>query len=37
LRQRTCALENVAIGNFGLLLVPIEPDAQGMRYEAVFT
>jgi hypothetical protein len=30
-------LEHAAIGTFDLFLVPIGPDGEGMRYEAVFT
>lgn len=30
-------LEHTGIGTFDLFLVPIGPDADGMRYEAVFS
>jgi hypothetical protein len=36
LPQRTYALENEAMGRLEIFLVPIGPDAEGMRYEAVF-
>jgi hypothetical protein len=36
LPQRTYELSHPALGTFGLFLVPIGPDATGMRYEAVF-
>ena len=35
--QRIYRLEHAEIGAFELFLVPIGPDAQGMRYEAIFT
>ena len=35
--QRIYRLEHAAMGAFELFLVPIGPDAEGMRYEAVFT
>lgn len=35
--QRIYRLEHPALGTFELFLVPIGPDAEGMRYEAVFT
>jgi hypothetical protein len=37
LPQRVYRLEHDGIGAFELFLVPIGPDAAGMRYEAVFT
>ena len=37
LPQRTYRVEHDAIGAFELFLVPIGPDREGMRYEAVFT
>ncbi len=37
LPQRTYRVEHDGIGAFDLFLVPIGPDAEGMRYEAVFT
>jgi hypothetical protein len=37
LPQRIYHLEHDRIGAFDLFLVPIGPDAVGMRYEAVFT
>lgn len=36
LPQRTWALENEALGRLEIFLVPIGPDAGGMRYEAIF-
>ncbi|HEY7037186.1 MAG TPA: hypothetical protein VH482_38045 [Thermomicrobiales bacterium] len=36
LPQRTYRIEHEAIGEFDLFLVPIGPDRDGMRYEAVF-
>ena len=36
LPQRTYSLAHAQIGSFDLFLVPIGPDALGMRYEAVF-
>jgi hypothetical protein len=35
--QRIYPLEHDTMGSYELLLVPIGPDAPGMRYEAVFT
>ena len=35
--QGTYRLEHPELGRVDLFLVPIEPDAQGARYEAVFT
>lgn len=37
LPQRIYRLVHAEIGEFELFLVPIGPDEQGMRYEAVFT
>jgi hypothetical protein len=37
LSQRIYRTEHGALGAFDLFLVPIGPDADGMRYEAVFT
>jgi hypothetical protein len=36
LPQRIRALEHPALGRLDLFLVPLGPDAQGQRYEAVF-
>ena len=36
LPQRTYRLEHAELGDLDLFLVPIGPDAEGMRYEAVF-
>jgi hypothetical protein len=36
LPQRIYRVEHEAIGAFDLFLVPIGPDQEGMRYEAVF-
>ena len=36
LPQRIYSLAHAQLGTFDLFLVPIGPDAQGMRYEAVF-
>ena len=36
LPQATYSLEHDAMGTFGLFLVPIKPDGEGSRYEAVF-
>jgi hypothetical protein len=36
-RQGTYRLEHDGLGSLSLFLVPIGPDAAGMRYEAVFT
>jgi len=35
--QRIYPLEHPSIGHVELFLVPIGPDGQGMRYEAIFT
>ena len=37
LPQRIYPLEHPDMGRFELFLVPIGPDAEGMRYEAVFS
>ena len=37
LPQRIYPMEHDIIGAFELFLVPIGPDAQGLRYEAIFT
>jgi hypothetical protein len=37
LPQRTYDLEHPELGNLSIFLVPLGPDAEGMRYEAVFT
>ncbi len=37
LEQQVYALEHVGMGTMELFLVPIGPDDDGMRYEAVFT
>lgn len=36
LPQRIWPLEHAALGRLEIFLVPIGPDASGMRYEAVF-
>ena len=36
LPQRIYSLAHAQLGTFDLFLVPIGPDEQGMRYEAVF-
>lgn len=36
LPQRIWPLEHAAFGRLEIFLVPIGPDAEGMRYEAVF-
>lgn len=35
--QGTYVMENNAIGNLDVFLVPIGPDPDGMKYEAVFS
>jgi hypothetical protein len=35
--QGTYAVDHPELGRLDVFLVPIEPDAQGARYEAVFT
>jgi hypothetical protein len=37
LPQATYRVEHAGLGIFDLFVVPIGPDGQGMRYEAVFT
>ncbi len=37
LGQGTFRLEHAALGALDIFLVPMEPDAEGPRYEAVFT
>ena len=37
LPQKTHVLKNETMGNLEIFLVPIGPDDQGMRYEAIFT
>ena len=37
LPQRIYPMEHEGLGALEIFLVPIGPDAQGMRYEAVFT
>lgn len=34
--QRIRAIENASLGKLEIFIVPIGPDAAGMRYEAVF-
>jgi hypothetical protein len=36
LAQRIWPLEHLELGQLEIFLVPIGPDAQGMRYEAIF-
>jgi hypothetical protein len=36
LPQRTYAITHAALGELDLFLVPLGPDAEGMRYEAAF-
>ena len=36
LAQRTYALEHASLGRLEIFIVPIGPDASGMRYEAIF-
>jgi hypothetical protein len=36
LAQRIYRLEHPTLGTFDLFLVPLQPDADGARYEAVF-
>ena len=35
--QRSYVVTNETLGQMEIFLVPIGPDAQGMRYEAIFT
>jgi hypothetical protein len=37
LPQRIYRLENAVLGTLEIFLVPIGPDAAGLRYEAIFT
>ena len=37
LPQSTYHLNHATLGSVDLFLVPLGPDAQGMRYEAIFT
>jgi hypothetical protein len=37
LPQRIYRLEHAVMGPLEIFLVPIGPDAEGMRYQAVFT
>jgi hypothetical protein len=37
LPQGTYHLHHTSLGSLDLFLVPLGPDAQGMRYEAIFT
>ncbi len=37
LPQRTYVMDHNSLGRLELFLVPVGPDGQGMRYEAVFT
>lgn len=37
LPQRTYTLEHETLGALPIFLVPISPDAEGIRYEAIFT
>ena len=36
LNQSICRLDNETMGSLEIFLVPIGPDAEGQRYEAVF-
>ena len=36
LSQGMCRMEHAAMGAFALFIVPVGPDARGMRYQAVF-
>ena len=36
LPQKTYSLSHDAMGTFDIFLVPIQPDGEGFRYEAVF-
>ena len=36
LSQGMCRMEHAALGVFVLFIVPVGPDARGMRYQAVF-
>ena len=37
LPQRTYRIEHDPMGTFDLFIVPLGPDDQGFRYEAIFT
>ena len=37
LAQRIYVLNNKTLGSLDVFLVPVGPDEQGMRYEAIFT
>ncbi len=37
LPQQIVRLEHATLGAFDLFIVPLGPDAQGVRYEAIFT
>lgn len=37
IHQQTCRLEHPEIGALDIFLVPVEQDARGLRYEAVFS
>lgn len=37
IEQRICKVEHGELGTMELFLVPIGPDDEGMKYEAVFT
>lgn len=37
LSQRTYRMEHAEVGAFEIFLVPIGPDSEGHRYEAIFT
>jgi hypothetical protein len=35
--QQTVAIEHAGLGTFDLFVVPLGPEPEGMRYEAIFT
>jgi hypothetical protein len=35
--QQTCSMVHSVLGELSLFLVPLEPDKEGARYEAVFS
>ena len=35
--QQTCGFRHAQLGQFDLFIVPLGPDAEGMRYEAVIS
>jgi hypothetical protein len=37
LEQRIYGLEHASVGRLAIFLVPIGPDAQGQRYQAIFS